>query len=188
MLAFSPAHLKRKKKFFAWVYWKLFCRFWPIKLCNFNSHGIADFIFSCEFHVAIPRMGLSKIFDKTIGGEYNSISLHLGRLRQYVFFLFQGLDVRALLLVRFLNRISCNKGLKAKIPWGRNVLESERPLRSWPHIGWRNTKLCIYGASRTERKRVKCWKLAISEGRLPVFISYVSEMKLVSMFYNSFLL
>ena len=117
--------------------------------------------------------------------QFRSISVGFGSM---YFFLFQGLDVRALLLVRFLNRISCNKGLKAKIPWGRNVLESERPLRSWPHIGWRNTKLCIYGASRTERKRVKCWKLAISEGRLPVFISYVSEMKLVSMFYNSFLL
>ena len=52
-------------------------------------------MFSCEFHMAIPWMDLSKIFYQTVGGEYNSISLHFGKLRQYVFFLFQSLDVRA---------------------------------------------------------------------------------------------
>ena len=40
---------------------------------------------SREFHVAISWMDLSKIFDKTIGGEYNSISLHFCKLRQHVF-------------------------------------------------------------------------------------------------------
>ena len=35
----------------------------------FCSRGIADFIFSREFHVASAWMDLSKIFDKTIGGE-----------------------------------------------------------------------------------------------------------------------
>ena len=40
-------------------------------------------------------MDLLKVFDKTIGGEYNSISLHFCKLRQHVFFLFQSLDVRA---------------------------------------------------------------------------------------------
>ena len=39
-------------------------------------------------------MDLPKIFDKTIGGEYNSISLHFGRLQEYVFFLFESLDGR----------------------------------------------------------------------------------------------
>ena len=52
----------------------------PIKLWNF-----ADFTFSREFHLAIPWMGLSEIFDKTIGGEYNSILLHLCKLWQHVF-------------------------------------------------------------------------------------------------------
>ena len=110
------------------------------------------------------------------------------------------------LLVRFFNQFSCNKGLKAKIshfftcffcltPSGWNVLEAERPLRSWRHIGWRNTKICIHGASRMERKRGKCWKLPIFEGKLRVFISYLSEMKIVcsitllysSTFYSLFL-
>ena len=75
------------------------------------SRGIANFIFSREFHVAIPWMDLSKIFDKTVGGQYNSISLHFGRLQWYVF---QSLDVRAS-ENKFFNWISCNKGLKAKI-------------------------------------------------------------------------
>ena len=39
-------------------------------------------------------MDLSKILDKTIGGEYYSILLHFSRLRQYVLFLLQNLDVR----------------------------------------------------------------------------------------------
>ena len=108
--------------------------------------------------------------------------------------------------VRFFNQISCNKGLKAKIshflmcffcltPWSWNVLGAERLLRSWHHIGWRNTKICIHGASRMERKRGKCWKSPIFEGKLRVFISYLSEMKIVcsitllysSTFYSLFL-
>ena len=102
------------------------------------------------------------------------------------------------LLVGFFNWISCNKSLKAKIshfftcffclnPRGWNVLEAERLLCSWRHIGhigWRNTKICIHGASWMEQKCVKCWKSPIFEGKLWVFISYLSEMKIVSMFYN----
>ena len=53
---------------------------------QFCSRGIADLNFSREFHVVFPWMNLSKIFDKTIGGEYNLISLHFGRLPQYVLF------------------------------------------------------------------------------------------------------
>ena len=74
-------------------------------------------------------MDLPKIFDKTIGGELNSILLHFCKVRQHVFFLlllllfysvfflFQSVDVRALenLSDRFFNWISCNKCLKAKI-------------------------------------------------------------------------
>ena len=40
-------------------------------------------------------------------------------------------------------------------------------------------------ASRMEQKRGKCWKSPIFEGKLWVFISYLSEMKIVSMLYNS---
>ena len=50
---------------------------------------------NCEFHMALPSMNQSKIFDKTIGGEYNSILLHFCKFRQHVFFLFKSLDVRA---------------------------------------------------------------------------------------------
>ena len=79
--------------------------------------------------------------------------------------------------------ISCNKGLKAKIShfftcffclppphWGQNVLEAERPLCSWHLIGWGNTKIHIHGASQMERKRGKCWKSSIFEGKLQVFL------------------
>ena len=72
-------------------------------------------------------------------------------------------------------------------PLGWNVVEAEKLLRSWRHIGWRNTKICIHGASWMEQKHGKCWKLPIFEGKLQVFISYLSEMKIVSMFYNFFI-
>ena len=36
-----------------------------------------------------------------------------------------------------------------------------------------------------EGKCGKCWKSPTFEGKLQVFISYLSEMKIVSMFYNS---
>ena len=63
---------------------------------------------------------------------------------------------------------------------GWNVLELERLLHSWRHLGQRNTKICIHGASRMKWKCGKCWKLAIFEGKLQVFISYLSEMKTVN--------
>ena len=113
------------------------------------------------------------------------------------------------LLVRLFNRISCNKGLKAKFSCFLLVFFCLTPLRlecsrrSWKtaswflttHIGWRNTKICIHGASRMERRRGKCWKSPIFEGKLQAFISYLSEMKIVcsitllysSTFYSLFL-
>ena len=39
-----------------------------------------------------------------------------------------------------------------------------------------------------ERKCGKCWKSPIFEGKLRVFISYLSKMRIVSMFYNFFIL
>ena len=36
-----------------------------------------------------------------------------------------------------------------------------------------------------EQKRSKCQKSPISEGKFGVFISYMREMKIASMFYNS---
>ena len=64
-------------------------------------------------------------------------------------------------------------------PWGWNVLEAERSLRSAHHIGWRNTKIYIHESSRMEQKCGKCWKLPIFEGKLQVFISYLTKMKIV---------
>ena len=99
--------------------------------------------------------------------------------------------------VSFFNWISCNKGLKIKVsrfftrffcltpPCDWNVLEAERPLRSWRLIDWRNTKICIHWASQIKRKRGKCWKLPIFERKLRIFINYLSEMKIISMFCNS---
>ena len=39
-------------------------------------------------------MDLEWIFYHTVGGEYNSILLHFGKLGHYVIFLFQSVDVR----------------------------------------------------------------------------------------------
>ena len=63
---------------------------------------------------------------------------------------------------------------------GWNVLEADRRLHSWLHIDWRNTQIWIHRASRMEQKCGKCWKLPIFEGKLRVFFSYLSEMKIVS--------
>ena len=65
---------------------------------SFCSRGFTNFIFSREFHMALPYITwLSfKIFGKTIQGEYNSIALHFCKFWQHVFlFSFQSLDVRA---------------------------------------------------------------------------------------------
>ena len=120
--------------------------------------------------------------------QFRSISVSFYTM-YYV--LFQSLDVQKIfVIVRFFNRISCNNGLKFfhmfffVNPWGWNVLESERPLCSWHHVGWRNKRICIHGAEQMEQKHGKCWKLPIFEKRLWLFVSYLSEMKSVSMFYN----
>ena len=39
-LACLPPRLVSAKKFSAWVYWKVFCRFWPIKLHDL-SHVVS---------------------------------------------------------------------------------------------------------------------------------------------------
>ena len=96
---------------------------------------------------------------------------------------------KSFLLVKFFNQISCNKGLKVKIlcfflcffcltplfslpspPGGLNVRAPGRPLCSWRHIAWRNTKICVHGASWIDRKRGKCWKMQLFESKLRVFI------------------
>ena len=136
------------------------------------------------------KQGVSIIQFRSISGSFGSM---------YFFFKAQMLALQKIfLIVRFFNWIACNKGLKLKIscfshvfflfnplPWDWNVLESERLLCSWHHLSWRNTKICILRASWMERKRGKCWKSPIFEGKLRVFVSYLSEMKTVSMFCNS---
>ena len=118
------------------------------------------------------------------------------------YFLFQSLDVRAqkiFLLLRFFNWISCNKGLKAKIsrfyvfflfnPPAAGMFQKQKDCFV-PDVtqAEKIKKICIHGASRMERKRGKYRKSPIFEGKLRGFISYLSEMKMVSMFYNSSLL
>ena len=103
-----------------------------------------------------------KIFDKIIGGwaQFN-FSPFLQASPAYIFFYFKAwmLELqKTFLTVGFFIQISFHKGLKAKIScffssffsvltkeWGWNVLEADRVLRSWHHIGWRNTKICIQG-------------------------------------------
>ena len=71
---------------------------------------------------------IPSIDDVILVNEYNSILLHFVKLWQYVFFLFQSLDLRAsdkiFVLARFFNRISCNKGFKK----GLNKDFVKRPL------------------------------------------------------------
>ena len=63
----------------------------------FCSHAIADFIFSCEFHMALPYMDQLKIFDKAMGGggvniiQFLSISVSFDSM----YFFIWNLDVRA---------------------------------------------------------------------------------------------
>ena len=44
-LACLPPRLVSAKKFSAWVYWKVFCRFWPIKLHDLSQVVSATPIF-----------------------------------------------------------------------------------------------------------------------------------------------
>ena len=99
---------------------------------------------------------------------------------------------KSFLLVKFFNQVSFNKGLKAKMscfscstPGAGKFKPYKRLLSSWCHIDWRNTKIYIHRASRMEQKHRKYCKLLLFKGKLQVFISYLSEMKTVSMFYNS---
>ena len=94
------------------------------------------------------------------------------------------------LLVRFFNWIFCNKGLKAKISRFFTYFFYLTPLRleysrskktasfltSHRLKKYRNLHP-LHGASPMERKRDKYWKSPIFEGKLRVFISYLSEMK-----------
>ena len=110
------------------------------------------------------------------------------------------------LLVRFFNLISSKKGLKAKIscfctwffcltPVGLECSRSRKTASFLTSHTLKNTK--IHGVSRMERKRGKCRKSSIFEGKLQVFISYryLSEIKVVcsitrlyySPFYSLFL-
>ena len=105
------------------------------------------------------------------------------------------------LLVKFFNWISCNKSLRPKFhvfcrvffclppPWGWNVLEGERLLHSWCHMGWRDTKICIHGASWMERKCGKCWKLPIFERKLQVFsiiwVKWKQPVSSITLLYSS---
>ena len=45
-LTSSPARLLSTKKFSGWIYWKLFCRFWPINPTQFIWHDIGLSYFS----------------------------------------------------------------------------------------------------------------------------------------------
>ena len=101
------------------------------------------------------------------------------------------------LLVRFFNRISCNKDLKAKIsrftcffcltPLRLECFRSRKTTSFLTSHRLTKYNFGIHGASQMERKRGECWKLSIFEGTLQVFIRYLSEMKRISMFYTSYL-
>ena len=202
MLACSPTRLIP-------VYWQINfpCEFTENCFAIFDQSSLVIlFTWYCRlyFFPWIPPgdllNGSVKDFSSCLRGvniiQFRSISVSFGSM---YFFLFQSLDVRASekLSVRFFNQISCNKCLKAKIScfymfflfnppaWDWNVLRAERLLRSWRHTGWRNTKICIHGASRMEWKCGKCWKSPIFEGKLWVFSSYLSKMRIISMLYNS---
>ena len=121
--------------------------------------------------------------------QFRSISVTFGSM-YFFYFKASMLELQKIFpLVRFFNQISCSKGLKAKISHFFTCffclnslrLECSRCRKTASFL----TKICIHGTSWMERKHGKCWKLPIFEGRLWIFISYLSEMKTVSMFCNS---
>ena len=98
------------------------------------------------------------------------------------------------LIARFFNWISCNKGLKVKLLMFFFLfkllrMECSRIRKTASFLTSHNKlnkyKIYIHGAWQMEPKCGNCWKLQLFEGKLLVFISYLSEMKTVSMFYNS---
>ena len=98
---------------------------------------------------------------------------------------------KILLIVRFFNRISCNKDLKAKFSYFFSCLLFDFLRLECSRI--RKTALFLkkyknlHPRSFTmEWKRGKCWKSLIFESKLRVFISYQSEMKTVSIMYIFF--
>ena len=124
----------------------------------------------------IKRKGVNIIQFHYISVNFNSMCFLISKLKM--------LELRKIFLIlRFFNRISCNKGLKGNFfcfimcffCLTPQTIEGSRirktTLRSWSHIGWRNTKICIHRASRMERKWGKCGKLPIFEGKLWVFVS-----------------
>ena len=56
LLACLRAHLILTKKFSAWVYWKLFCLFWPIKTHNF-AHIVLPTLFFLVNSCGYPLNG-----------------------------------------------------------------------------------------------------------------------------------
>ena len=74
LLACSPSCLLLTKKFSAWVYWKLFCCFWPIKPHNF-AHVVLPTLFfpwiACGYHLVLQKTFL-------LVGFFNWISCNKG--------------------------------------------------------------------------------------------------------------
>ena len=135
---------------------------------------------------------LLKIFDKTIEGEHNSVSLHFYKFRQKFFFFLQSLEVRVseiFLIVRFFNRISSDKCLNAKKFYFFLSFFCLTPLRlEYSRI--RKTTLflashrlkkyetCIYGVLQMEQKHGKCWKSQLFEGNFFTTAMWLSHGQL----------
>ena len=84
MLTSSP-HVS-PKKFSAWVYWKVFRRFWPI-FWLFISHGIGYSYFSGNFLLSFLLWYDSKILVKSRGGgTFLSLALSVNVWQKFFFF------------------------------------------------------------------------------------------------------
>ena len=68
-VACSPPRLVSTKKFSTWVYWKVFCRFWPIKLCDLFHVVSAAPIFCGNFLLSFLLWYHFKILVKSRGGD-----------------------------------------------------------------------------------------------------------------------
>ena len=82
------------------------------------------------------------------------------------------------LIVKFFNRIFCNKGSKAKISCffscffvfnsheaGMVQNQKDGFVPDITGIGWRNTNICIHETSRMEWKPGNCWNSQLFEGK-----------------------
>ena len=163
MLACLSPRLILTKKFVAWVYWKLFCRFWPFKARDFAHVVLTTLFFPVNF-IWLLRQWICRRFlikpKEGLGGRVNIIQFRSSSAsfgsKYFFYFKASMLELqKSFLLAKFFNQISCNKGSKAKISCFF-LCFSVYPLPPPPfHLGlesWSSRKTASFLASHRLKK------------------------------------